>query len=248
MASLDRRVDGARTRVVAADDSYVMREALTTMLAEDREIELLQVCSDGNELRDAVELELPDVVMLDIRMPPSGTDEGIRIARELRETHREIGVVVLSQHVEPAYAMDLMADGARGRAYLLKDRIRERAELVRAVQAVASGGSAIDPLVVDALIAGRARERESPLAELTSRELEILAEIAAGKSNAAIATALVLSKRAVEKHVNSIFAKLSLSDPGSQEVSRRVRAALTFLAAEGRLSPGPAGAQETTGT
>ncbi len=234
LSALERQPGSRRIRVALADDSYVIREALKTMLAEDPDIELVRVCSDGNELRSAIEHDRPDVVIVDVRMPPSGTDEGIRLARRLRESDPGIGVVVLSQHVEPAYAVDLMADGTSGRAYLLKERIRERAELVRAVQAVAEGGSAIDPLVVEALIAGRSRAKQSALADLTPREVEILAEIAQGRSNAAIAESLVLSKRAVEKHVNSIFAKLPLSEP--HRASRRVEAALAYLAADGRLS------------
>jgi DNA-binding NarL/FixJ family response regulator len=215
-------------RVVMADDSVVIREGLTAMLADEPEVEVVGVCGDGNELERLIASERPDVVIADIGMPPSGDHEGIRIAARLREVDSPIGVVILSQHAEPDFAVDLMRAGTSGRAYLLKDRVSDSAELVRAIRAVAEGSSAIDPLVVDALIAVRARERRSPLEDLTHRELEILAQIAEGKSNAAIASSLVLTKRAVEKHVNSIFAKLNL--PETHDVSRRVAAALLFLA------------------
>ncbi len=221
-------------RVVVADDSYVIREGLIATLARERGIDLVGVCSDGNELVAAIDAERPTVAVADIRMPPSGDGEGIRIAMRLRETHPEIGVVVLSQYVEPAYAISLMGSGTSRRAYLLKDRLRDKAELLRAIRSVAEGGSVIDPAVVDALIQARTREEASPLAQLTTREGEILAEIAEGKSNAAIADSLVLTKRAVEKHVNSIFAKLDL--PAPQDVSRRVAAALLFLAEDERVA------------
>jgi DNA-binding NarL/FixJ family response regulator len=160
-------------------------------------------------------------------MPPSRADEGLRVARSLRETHPEIGVVVLSQYAEPAYALGLFDGGTGRRAYLLKERIRDREELVGAIEKVAKGGSVIDPLVVDVLIQARSRASHSRLTALTAREREVLAEIAAGKSNAAVAESLVLSKRAVEKHVNSIFSKLDL--PDTEDVSRRVKATLLFL-------------------
>jgi DNA-binding NarL/FixJ family response regulator len=215
-------------RVVVADDSYVIREGLAATLADEQGIELVGVCSDGNELVATIAAERPAVAVADIRMPPSGDGEGIRIAVRLRETHPDLGVVMLSQYVEPAYAISLMGSGTSRRAYLLKDRLRDKAELLRAIRSVAAGGSVVDPAVVDALIRARTREERSPLAQLTTRESEILAGIAEGKSNAAIADSLVLTKRAVEKHVNSIFAKLDL--PGPQDVSRRVAAALLFLA------------------
>ncbi len=217
-------------RVVVADDSVVIREGLVAMLAEQPGLRLVGVCEDGAELERTVARERPDAVVTDIRMPPSGEREGIRVASKLRESQPQLGVVVLSQHVEPEYAIDLMSSGASGRAYILKDRLGDAAELARVVRAVSEGGSEIDPLVVDALIAARTREKRSPLQDLTPRELEILAQIAEGKSNAAIADSLVLTKGAVEKHVNSIFAKLGLLD--STSVSRRVKAALLFLADE----------------
>ncbi len=214
-------------RVVIAEDSYLIREILTTTLAAAPEVELVAVCSNGKELKLAIDTWSPDVVLTDIRMPPSGADEGIRVAAELRETNPEVGVVVLSQYAEPAYAVALLEKGTGRRAYLLKERIRNRDELIGAIQAVAEGGSAIDPAIVDVLIKARSKMAQSRLSELTPRERQLLAEIAAGKSNGAIAESLVLTKRAVEKHVNSIFAKLNL--PETQDVSRRVMAALIFL-------------------
>jgi DNA-binding NarL/FixJ family response regulator len=213
-------------RIVVADDSVVIREGLATILHDEPEVELVAVCGDGEQLERLVGAGGVDVVVADIRMPPSGDREGIRVANRLRKTAPEVGVVVLSQHLQPDYAVELMGAGTKGRAYLLKDRLSDAATLMRAIASVAEGDSFIDALVVEALIAGRAQE-SSPLDRLTQRELEILAQIAEGKSNAAIADSLVLTKRAVEKHVNSIFAKLDFADPGS--VSRRVKATLLFL-------------------
>ena len=217
--------------VVVAEDSYVIREFLTATLSATPEVELVAVCSNGKELETAIEVWDPDVVLTDIRMPPTHGEEGVRIAAQLRETHPHVGVVVLSQYAEPAYALRLLEQGTAGRAYLLKERIRDKEELIRAIEAVAHGGSVIDPIIVDVLIAARTRVAKSRLAQLTPRERELLAEIAAGKSNGAIAQSLVLTKRAVEKHVNSIFSKLEL--PETQDVSRRVKATLIFLAEEG---------------
>lgn len=214
-------------RVVVAEDSYPIREFLTVILTSAPAVELAAVCSNGNELRKAIAASRPDVIVTDIRMPPSGAEEGIRVATSLRETHPEIGVVVLSQYAEPAYALALFVGGTGRRAYLLKEQICDRAELIGAIEKVANGGSVVDPLIVDMLIRARSRASDSKLARLTSREREVLAEIATGKSNAAIADSLVLTKRAVEKHVNSIFAKLDL--PDSEDVSRRVKATLIFL-------------------
>ena len=217
-------------RVAAADDSVVIREGLSAMLAEEPGVELIGVCADGAELERLALLERPDVVITDIRMPPSGDHEGIRVASRLRELDPRIGVVILSQHIEPEYAVEAMGAGTSSRAYILKDRLADTAELARVIRAVTEGGSVIDPLVVEALMQARAHETSSPLDELTGREREILAQIAEGKSNAAIAESLVLTKRAVEKHVNSIFAKLNL--PETQDVSRRVKATLIFLSEE----------------
>jgi DNA-binding NarL/FixJ family response regulator len=218
-------------RVVVAEDSYVIREFLTATLTAAADVELVAVCTNGKELQTAINTWEPDVVLTDIRMPPSGADEGVRIAASLRDTHPDVGVVVLSQYAEPAYALSLLEQGTGGRAYLLKERIRDKEQLLDAIKAVALGGSAIDPMIVDVLIEARSRSAKSQLAQLTPRERELLAEIATGKSNNAIAESLVLTKRAVEKHVNSIFSKLNL--PETQDVSRRVKATLIFLSEEG---------------
>lgn len=223
--------DSRPVRVVVAEDSYVIREFLTATLSVAAGVELVAVCTNGKELQKAIDTWDPEVVLTDIRMPPSGAEEGIRIAAKLRDTRPDVGVVVLSQYAEPAYAISLLEAGSGGRAYLLKERIRDKGELIGAIQAVARGGSVIDPLIVDVLIEARSRAARSKLSELTPRERELLAEIATGKSNAAIADSLVLTKRAVEKHVNSIFSKLNL--PETQDVSRRVKATLIFLSEEG---------------
>jgi DNA-binding NarL/FixJ family response regulator len=214
-------------RVVIADDAYLIREVLTTMFSTAAGIELVAACSDATELRAAIDSRHPDVVVTDIRMPPSGADEGIRVAEALRESDPDVGVVVLSQYAEPAYALALLEHGTGRRAYLLKERIRSRDDVTGAIEAVAAGGSVIDPSIVEVLIEAQTRASSSRLAPLTPRERELIAEIAAGKSNAAIAESLFLTKRAVEKHVNSIFAKLDL--PESHDVSRRVKATLIFL-------------------
>jgi DNA-binding NarL/FixJ family response regulator len=215
-------------RVVFADDSYLVREAIAHVLAGDPRIELVAICEDGERLLAAIEAELPDVVLTDIRMPPSGDDEGITVANRLRDTHPEMGVVVVSQYADPRYGLALFEGGSDRRAYLLKQRLHDRGQLVAALDAVAGGGSVVDPKVVEALIAARVRAEASPLADLTQRELEILSEIAQGMSNQAIAHKLVLTKRAVEKHINAIFLKLGLTT--AEDVSRRVKAALIYLA------------------
>lgn len=231
-APADRRDTAERpVRVVLAEDSYVIREFLTTTLNATPRVELAAICTNGKELEQAIKNWNPDVVLTDIRMPPSDSDEGLRIATTLRDTHPEVGVVVLSQYADPAYAFGLLEHGTGGRAYLLKERIREKDELVDAIDAVAHGGSVVDPLIVDALIQARSTAARSRLSELTPREREVLAEIAAGRSNGAIAESLVLTKRAVEKHINSIFSKLNL--PDAHDVSRRVQATLIFLSEEG---------------
>jgi DNA-binding NarL/FixJ family response regulator len=217
--------------VVIAEDSYLIRESLRQMLESDPDIELLAVCADGEQLEETIESVNPDVVITDIRMPPSGGEEGIRIAQRLRRTHPEIGVVVLSQYAEPDYALALLNEGSGGRSYLLKQNLHNRRELIESVVEVAHGGSRIDALVVEGLVKAQAHQARSPLAELTPRERELLAQIAQGKSNAAIAESLVITKRAVEKHVNSIFLKLGLSQAEGVS-SRRVKAALMFLADE----------------
>lgn len=218
---------GDRLRVVVAEDSYIIREFLTALLSSTEELELAAVCADGAELERAIDALHPDVLVTDIRMPPSGGNEGIRIAAAVRETNPEIGVVVLSQYAEPEYALELLGHGTGGRAYLLKERIRSKEQLLDAIEAVARGGSVIDPAIVEVLIQARSRAENSRLAQLTPRERELLAEIATGKSNGAIAESLFLTKRAVEKHVNAIFSKLDL--PETADVSRRVKATLIFL-------------------
>ena len=222
-------------RVGVADDSFLIREALTRLLGDSDEIELVAVCADGDELAAAVDACHPNVVLLDIRMPPTMTDEGIRLAARLRRTHPDVGVIVMSAHAEPTYVLALLEAGSEGRAYLLKDRLHSRAQLLATIEAVARGGSVIDPKVVEALVHGRPRQPPSPLDALTPREREILVEMARGASNAAIATALHLTKRAVEKHINAVFAKLDL--PLSEDVSRRVRAVLLFLGGTDRVVP-----------
>lgn len=223
-------------RVVVAEDSYIIREFLTATLSSAPEVELVAVCSNATELQQAIDRWSPQVVLTDIRMPPSGLNEGIRVAERLRESAPEVGVVVLSQYAEPAYVIALLQKGSGRRAYLLKERVRKRDELIGAIEKVAQGGSVIDPAIVDVLIEARSRASHSRLSQLTSRERELLAEIATGKSNGAIAESLVLTKRAVEKHVNSIFSKLDL--PETQDTSRRVKATLIFLAEEG-FKPDP---------
>jgi DNA-binding NarL/FixJ family response regulator len=216
-------------RLVVAEDAYLIREGIRSALErEEQEVEVLEYCSDLGSLLRAVETHQPDVVITDIRMPPTNTDEGIQAAARLRESYPDVGVVVISQYVSPHYALWLFEEGSAGRAYLLKERVGHRIQLMEAIRAVASGGSVVDPKVVDVLVEARMRARNSPLSQLTKREREVLAGVAAGQSNAAIAESLFLTKRAVEKNINSIFAKLDLTDDNN--VSRRVRAALLFLA------------------
>ena len=215
-------------RVVIADDSYLVREALTHMLDSDPRVDLVATCEDGRQLSEAVAAEEPDVVVTDIRMPPSGDAEGVMFANRLRISHPRIGVVVVSQYADPRYGLALLDKGSDGRAYLLKDRLRDREHLLAAMFEVAAGGSVVDAKVVEALITARAAGKNSPLAELTRRELEVLGAMAQGRSNQAIAEELFLSKRAVEKHINVIFMKLGLAH--QTDVSRRVKAALIYLA------------------
>ena len=214
-------------RVAIADDSLLVREGLSELLAGEAGIEVVASCADLPSLLDAIDENSPDVVVTDIRMPPTQSDEGIRAAIQLRDTHPHIGVVVLSQYDEPSYALALLEGGSARRGYLLKERVHDRAQLVSAIESVAEGGSFIDPTIVEVLVAANARVGRSPLSELTPREQEVLAELAQGKSNAAIADSLFLTKRAVEKHINSIFFKLNLSE--AEDVSKRVKAALMFL-------------------
>src|SRR5271165_5910573 len=222
-------------RLVLAEDNYLVREGLGKLIESEPDLELVAACADYDGLLAAVADERPDVVVTDIRMPPTGTDEGIRAAGVLRELHPDIGVVVLSQYSEPAYALDFLDGGSRGRAYLLKEHVSDIVQLAGAIREVAAGGSVIDPVVVDALVAARSRPADSPMRRLTPRETEILAEMAQGKNNAAVAASLVLSERAVEKHINSIFSKLALS--AEPDVHRRVKAVLLFLAEQDDAGP-----------
>ena len=211
-------------RVALAEDSVLLREGLARLLA-DEGFDVLARCRDADELRAALRVELPDVVIVDIRLPPTHTDEGLRAAVELRAAYPGLGVLVLSQYVEVGLAMTLLADSAEGVGYLLKDRISDVPEFVGAVRRVATGGSAVDPVIVSTLLARR--RRDDPLDRLTPREREVLELMAAGTSNQGIADRLVITLRAVEKYVSSIFGKLGLPATGSE--SRRVLAVLLFL-------------------
>src|SRR4051794_13726934 len=225
-------------RVVVGEDSLIVREGLQRLLGASPGIEVAATCGDLQSLLEAVDEHDPEVVLTDIRMPPSKTDEGIQVAARLRENHPETGVLVLSQYSEPAYVLSLLESGSDRRGYLLKQRVHNRGELVAAIDAVAAGGSVIDPKIVEVLVDAKARAERSALSDLTPREREVLAEIAQGKSNTAIADSLVLTKRAVEKHINSIFMKLGLA--AADDVSKRVKATLLYLAegeAVGRASP-----------
>ena len=217
-----------RIRVVLAEDNTLLREGVARLLERAEGIELVGTAADRPSLEALVEAESPDVVITDIRMPPTGTDEGIQIATALRTTHPQVGVVVLSQYADPAYALALLDGGSEGRAYLLKERVSDVDDLLAAIREVAAGGSVIDSKVVESLVAAK-RPPSSAVDRLTPREREILAEMAQGKSNAAIAASLVLSTRAVEKHTNSIFSKLGLTE--ETDVNRRVKAVLVYLAA-----------------
>jgi DNA-binding NarL/FixJ family response regulator len=218
----------ARIRVLLAEDSYVVREGVRALIETQDALELVGTCGDLPALMSAVEEHRPDVVLTDIRMPPTQTDEGVRAAQWMRRTHPDIGVVVLSQYVEADYAVRLFEDGSGGRAYLLKERVGDVEDLVDAITQVHRGGSVVDRAVVDALITARTREH-SPVDDLTAREREVLSHIARGSNNRAIADALVLSPRAIEKHINVIFAKLGLGD--EPDSHHRVRAVLLYIAA-----------------
>jgi DNA-binding NarL/FixJ family response regulator len=218
-------------RVVFAEDNYLVREGTSALLAEVDEIDLVGVVEDPQALlRSVAELQ-PDAVLTDIRMPPTFTSEGIDAAKRIRIDHPKVGVVVLSQYAEDDLAFELLSDGVAGLGYLLKERISQVDELVRALQEVCRGGSALDPKIVEGLMARRFKESSSPLNALTERERDVLSEMAAGRNNAAIAKTLYLSDRAVEKHIGVVFQKLGLVDEG--EVNRRVMAVLAFLDAGG---------------
>jgi DNA-binding NarL/FixJ family response regulator len=211
-------------RIVLAEDNALLREGLARLIERAPGLDLVGTAGTYDEVLALV--DEADVVVTDIRMPPTGTDEGIRLANHLRAERPEVGVVVLSQHAEPAYALALLDAGSAGRAYLLKERVADVDDLLSAIKEVASGGSVVDPKVVEALVSAN-RRPTSDVDRLTPRELEVLGEMAQGKSNAAIAASLVLSERAVEKHTNSIFSKLGLTE--ERDVNRRVKAVLLYL-------------------
>src|SRR5881275_2258407 len=215
------------TRVVLAEDHYLLREGMRRLLETNPGLEVGAVCGDFDSLLAAVEAERPDVVLTDIRMPPGNLDEGIRASDRLRVEHPDVGVVVLSQYLEPAYALALFEAGTERRAYLLKERVHDVGQLVAAIRAVAEGGSVVDPKVVEALVAEKTRREHSPLNELTPRERDVLREMAEGKNNAAIAEALSLSERTVEKVIHAIFLKLGLA--WETTVHKRVKAVIFYL-------------------
>ncbi len=214
-------------RVVFAEDNYLVREGTAALLATSDDIDVVAIVADRDELLAAVEAHAPDAVLTDIRMPPTNSNEGIEAAKRIRAQHPETGVVVLSQFAEEEYAYDLLKDGAAGLGYLLKERVADIDELVRALGEVSRGGSVLDPRVVEALVAAKDRMAHSPLASLTDREREVLQHMAQGENNAAIAKSLFLTERAVEKHINALFHKLDLTE--EPDVHRRVMAVLAFL-------------------
>jgi DNA-binding NarL/FixJ family response regulator len=217
-------------KVVLADDSFIVREGMRELLESVDEVDVVATCNDMDSLLAAIAKERPDVVLTDIRMPPTNTDEGIRVAESLRTSAPSIGVVVVSQYADAEYALALLDKGAAGRAYLLKERVSDLDQLVNAIREVARGGSVIDAKVVENLIAARSRNQRSTLADLTPREREVLAAVAQGQNNAAIAEGLHLTEGAVEKHISSIFSKLGLGEEPA--VHRRVKATLIYLAEE----------------
>jgi DNA-binding NarL/FixJ family response regulator len=218
-------------RVVFADDNFLVREGVAGLLTETDGVDLVETVADPEALHRAVAEHRPDAVLTDIRMPPTFTTEGIDAAKRIRVEFPDTGVVVLSQYVEEDYAFDLLSDGVEGLGYLLKERVTEVDELVRALEDVARGGSALDPKVVEGLLARKSSAANSALRGLTERELEVLRELATGRSNAATAKALYMSERAVEKHIGSVFQKLGLVN--ESDVNRRVMAVLAYLKATG---------------
>jgi DNA-binding NarL/FixJ family response regulator len=227
---------GVPIRIVFAEDNYLVREGTAALLATSSEVDVAAAVSDLDSLLEAVEKHKPQAVLTDIRMPPTHTTEGIDAARRIREDHPDIGVLVLSQYTEEDYAYELLKEGAAGLGYLLKERVADVDELVRALGEVSRGGSVLDPKVVEALVARKNRMAESPLVQLTDREREVLEHMAQGKNNAAIARSMFLTERAVEKHINSLFHKLGLSE--EIDIHRRVMAVLAFLREGGPPAPG----------
>jgi DNA-binding NarL/FixJ family response regulator len=234
-------------QIVVGEDHLLVREGLRQLIDAEPDFEALAYCDDLPSLQQATDEQRPDVVLTDIRMPPEESDEGIRFASWARRAHPGLGIVVLSQYAEAEYALRLFEDGANRRAYLLKDRIADAGQLAAAIREVASGGTSVDPRIVESLVAARLRAKQSPLADLTPRELEVTALVAQGRSNASIASAMFLTKRAVEKHINAIFSKLNLPDDNVQ--SRRVAVTLLYLSDGGGMpaaratadTPRPAG-------
>ena len=218
-------------RLVLAEDHFLVREGIRGLLDAQPDLEVAAVCGDLDALLAAVETERPDVVVTDIRMPPGDSDEGIQAAERLRGSNPDVGVVVLSQYANPTYALALLESGSARRSYLLKERVGDVEQLVSAIRAVAEGGSVIDPKVVEVLVAQNARSDESPIGQLTPREHDVLREMAAGKSNAAIAETLFLTEGSVEKVIHSIFQKLELTYETS--IHKRVKAVIMYLAASG---------------
>lgn len=218
-------------RVILAEDSFIVREGVARLIESVDQLELVASCADYDSLMKAVEEHQPDVVLTDIRMPPTGTDEGIRAAAAIRKQWPQIGVVVLSQHADAAYALSLFDGGSERRAYLLKERVADLDHLLAAIEEVAKGGSVVDPKVVEGLVSMRSKKKESLVRHLTPRETEVLAQMAQGKNNHAIAEALVLSDRAIEKYINVIFSKLELST--ETDLHRRVKAVLVYLSEQG---------------
>lgn len=217
-------------RVVIAEDSLLVREGVVSLLNAADDVEVVHACSDLDALLQAVDEHTPDLVLTDIRMPPTQSDEGVRAASMLRGTHTDLGVVVLSQFVDPEYVLEVFRAGTGGRGYVVKDRIHEVGHLVKAITTVAAGGSFIDDAAVEVLIAARRQAIDSPLDQLSPRELDVLKQIATGQNNTNVAASLHISVHAVEKHTSSIFAKLGLSE--NDEINRRVMAVLLFLSSD----------------
>jgi DNA-binding NarL/FixJ family response regulator len=219
-------------RIVLAEDHYLVREGVRRLLDAQDGFEVAATCGDLDSLLEIVDRAAPDVVVTDVRMPPGHSDEGIKAANRLRETHPGVGVVVLSQYADPTYAVALLDTGSTGRAYVLKEHVHDVDQLLTAIRVVSLGGSLIDPTVVERLVADRTRATTSPLKQLTAREREVLQKMAEGMNNASIAEALVLTERSVEKVINSIFMKLGLTwEPA---VHKRVKAVIMYLAESDR--------------